>query len=606
MPRSPLLRTAAVCLTLLALVASIWPAGASLAADFINHVVAPGEVLSIIAERYGARTDEIAALNGLRGTTIYAGQTLRIPATPGAEARGPATGAPGVHTVQLGEALSLIAERYKSSVRDLMAANGLTGTTIYAGQRLTIPRESGGGAGSGAGSTYLSYRVARGDALSTIAGRFGVGVRALMEANGLRSETIFAGQVLRVPAPSSWAATAAYTVRPGDALSMIAAAHGTSVATLQAANDLRGELIFAGQVLRVPVRGAQIATVQEGNAGGTSSGVGQPAGSQPDQPEGSQPRQPEGSQPEQPERSQPGQGEADGAPVNPAPRTDGHQTGTGDNPSQQRPAGLTGTPSSHPGVSEQAPGTAPADPENTSAHRVARGDTIWGLARSYGITETALMLANNLRNSLLYIGQVLTIPRRELEAGARPLLGRVIAVDPGHGAEIHGTSGVVTGNMEADVVLDISHRLAARLRSSGAVVVMTREGKGLPRDPFDRSANELEARVRIARRAGADFFVSIHNNWFRDPRESGVITFYRQGDDRAARIFQEELAQVTGMVNRGAEPADYYVLRNNASPAVLVEIGFMSNPGDDRLLNDPAFREKAADALHRALIRVFN
>ncbi len=161
----------------------------------IVHVVQAGENLFRIALRYGTTVDAIVAANGLSGHTVYVGQELVIPSgsnLAGAASQ-PATGS--TYTVRRGDTLSSIALRHGTTTWALMQANGLaSGQLIYAGQQLTIP---GAGAGQSAQTTYA---VRAGDTLSGIARRCGTTVDALARLNGIANPSaIAAGQVLRLP-----------------------------------------------------------------------------------------------------------------------------------------------------------------------------------------------------------------------------------------------------------------------------------------------------------------------------------------------------------------------------------------------------------------------
>ncbi|MDR4988692.1 MAG: LysM peptidoglycan-binding domain-containing protein [Bacteroidales bacterium] len=100
------------------------------------HVVSRGEVLGTIARRYGTTVREIQQLNNLRGTLIRPGQRLvvRAPAAPPA----PGQSNPNVHVVRRGESLSVIANRYRISVNNLMRWNNLSSSVIYPGQQLIV------------------------------------------------------------------------------------------------------------------------------------------------------------------------------------------------------------------------------------------------------------------------------------------------------------------------------------------------------------------------------------------------------------------------------------------------------------------------------------
>jgi LysM repeat protein len=170
-----------------------------------------------------------------------------------------------VHVVQPGQNLFRIALQYGTTVDAIMAANGLTNPQlIYSGQRLVIPRGSGGSAPSAGGV----YTVQWGDTLSRIALRHSVTVWALAQANGISIyQTIYAGQRLVIPgggatpAPATPATLRAepqgeagdtYVVRPGDTLNQIAQRFGTTVSALARLNGIANpSAIYPGQVLRL-------------------------------------------------------------------------------------------------------------------------------------------------------------------------------------------------------------------------------------------------------------------------------------------------------------------------------------------------------------------
>ncbi len=172
-----------------------------------------------------------------------------------------------VHVVRRGETLSSIAVRYGTTVQALVRVNNLrSANVIYVGQRLTIPSEAGSGTASAASGTY---RVRRGDTLSSIARRFGTTVNALVRVNGLaNANTIYAGQRLSIPGPGgssggqgeASSGGKVYTVRRGDTLASIAYRHGTTAAAIASANGLRNpNLIYRGQKLRIPAGGGTAA-----------------------------------------------------------------------------------------------------------------------------------------------------------------------------------------------------------------------------------------------------------------------------------------------------------------------------------------------------------
>ncbi len=214
-------------------------------AENIIHVVQRGETLFSLSQRYGTTVQAIQAANGLTGTLIYVGQRLVIP-TGG--------GAPGnviVHRVSAGETLFSIAQRYGTTVTAIRAANGWgpNHTLIFPGQHVFVPT----GGSTGGPRTYV---VQRGDNLFRIAQRFGTTVTAIQAANGLTGTTIYVGQTLIIPTGGGTGTPRTYVVQRGDYLNLIARKFGVSTSLLAQVNKISNPtLIFPGQVLIIPDAG---------------------------------------------------------------------------------------------------------------------------------------------------------------------------------------------------------------------------------------------------------------------------------------------------------------------------------------------------------------
>jgi LysM repeat protein len=170
-----------------------------------TYTIVFGDTLSRIALRQGLDADALASLNGFDSVNapLNAGATLLLPAT-GDELR-PSTPAQE-HVVAPGESLSAIAQSYGVDTADLMAANGISdANAIYSGQRLLIPSQPlGGGAVlrqlGPASSGYFFYTVQPGDTLSAIAKQFDSTMEALRTFNGLPdNETVYTGLELKIP-----------------------------------------------------------------------------------------------------------------------------------------------------------------------------------------------------------------------------------------------------------------------------------------------------------------------------------------------------------------------------------------------------------------------
>jgi N-acetylmuramoyl-L-alanine amidase len=168
-----------------------------------------------------------------------------------------------------------------------------------------------------------------------------------------------------------------------------------------------------------------------------------------------------------------------------------------------------------------------------------------------------------------------------------------VIVDAGHGGHDPGAR-TVSGSREKVVTLDTSRRLAAILRRNGFRVIETRS--------TDHYVS-LSRRAAISNAHPRAIFVSIHYNWARRRGARGIEVFYHEirGRRLAANILRESL-RAYPTHNRGIKTARFYVLRNNRRPAVLVELGFLSNSADNRRIQNPATRQRLAEAVAAGII----
>jgi N-acetylmuramoyl-L-alanine amidase len=211
-----------------------------------------------------------------------------------------------------------------------------------------------------------------------------------------------------------------------------------------------------------------------------------------------------------------------------------------------------------------------------------------------------------------------------LGAGSAAAALPYVAIDPGHGGGDTGAVGYLppgtptgltprlddrgrTALYEKDVNLDIAVRLQAVLQAAGARTLMTRttDLEGGDRIwPTTRA--DLQARVDIANEAGADVFISVHNNALR-ATTSGTETFhyyYASPESRRLAVeVQREMIAALGLPSRGVKSAGFYVLRHTVMPAILTESAFLTNPAEALLLADPAVRQRIAEAIGRGVQR---
>ncbi len=171
-----------------------------------------------------------------------------------------------------------------------------------------------------------------------------------------------------------------------------------------------------------------------------------------------------------------------------------------------------------------------------------------------------------------------------------------IFVDPGHGGTNPGA--VANGVIEANVNLSVATYLADNLRALGYDVMMYRTTND--ENVISPIAADLRNRARMANEWGADYFISIHSNSSVNPAANGFETYvYRLGTRSAqlAQSIQDSVIAALGVKDNGVRQANFSVLRNTNMPAVLVELGYVSNPTEALNLNSPAWQRKVAAAI---------
>ena len=167
-----------------------------------------------------------------------------------------------------------------------------------------------------------------------------------------------------------------------------------------------------------------------------------------------------------------------------------------------------------------------------------------------------------------------------------------LCFDYGHGGEDPGAC--YNGRRECDDVLNLGMAVAAEVRRHGVEVVETRTTD---------ATISLNGRSELENRDTYDYFISFHRNAFQPEQAKGVETYtYTNTGEKAkslAKRIQTELVALD-FVNRGVKAANYHVLRETKAPAVLIEIGFIDNSGDNNLFD--AKRNEIINAISRAIL----
>ncbi|MGD0152688.1 MAG: N-acetylmuramoyl-L-alanine amidase [Thermacetogeniaceae bacterium] len=184
------------------------------------------------------------------------------------------------------------------------------------------------------------------------------------------------------------------------------------------------------------------------------------------------------------------------------------------------------------------------------------------------------------------------------------LAGKKVVLDAGHGGNDAGAIGP-HGVEEKDVNLEITAKTAEILRQQGVDVTLTRS---------DDSYVDLSQRAAIANNINADVFVCIHANSTSDRAIGGTGTYTYApagtslGQQRSQRLtlardLQNETSASLGLHNRGVFEDNFEVLRCTVMPAALIEVAFISNPAEEKLLADANFQQQAASAIARGITK---
>lgn len=171
----------------------------------------------------------------------------------------------------------------------------------------------------------------------------------------------------------------------------------------------------------------------------------------------------------------------------------------------------------------------------------------------------------------------------------------VVVIDPGHGGKDPGAIAR-SGLQEKIVNLSVGRSVASLLRRRGVQVKMTRE---------DDRFIELDDRADIANRLRADLYVSIHSDSASNRSACGFTIYVARSASgnslKLAKTVERRMGKC-GALARTTRRADYRVLVRTACPAVLVELGFLSNQGESTKLADPNYRQRLASAIAEGIV----
>ncbi|MBF8982463.1 stage II sporulation protein D [Lutibacter sp. B2] len=181
-----------------------------------------------------------------------------------------------------------------------------------------------------------------------------------------------------------------------------------------------------------------------------------------------------------------------------------------------------------------------------------------------------------------------------------PMKGKVIVLDAGHGGDNTEDVVGVNGTREKDINLSITLKLADFLRKAGAKVYLTRET-----DVYV----PLSQRADISNNIKPNFFLSIHQNSFGNPNISGSEIYYYRGDKEGeilANHILEQFSSMIGITSKGVKVAGFYLLREVRSSTLQVEVGFITNPEEEKKLKNEKYQTLVAREICNAFIKYYS
>lgn len=186
-----------------------------------------------------------------------------------------------------------------------------------------------------------------------------------------------------------------------------------------------------------------------------------------------------------------------------------------------------------------------------------------------------------------------------------------LVIDAGHGGRDGGATGVSTGITESELNLKYAKKLQEICQEFGMKTIMTRSDmEGLYDDFADnKKKSEMEKRKSIINSSGADVMVSLHMNSFPLSSCSGAQIFYAKGSEigfKLAKSVQESICKEFKNARSYVTVGDYFVLNYSNIPAILIECGFLSNPDEEKNLQDEEYCQKFCYNILAGLISFFD
>ena len=201
-----------------------------------------------------------------------------------------------------------------------------------------------------------------------------------------------------------------------------------------------------------------------------------------------------------------------------------------------------------------------------------------------------------------------------ISTSSLPVSNKVVILDAGHGRPDEGASGS-TGTTEESINLAITKKVQKLLEQSGSIVILTRSDENGIYNQDENSlrnkkVSDIKNRVKIGNESSADIFVSIHLNKIEQSQYYGWQTFFKQNNEQSKKLaqnIQQSLNESIQKENKreSLKISGKYIIDHVEIPTSIVECGFLSNPEEEKLLQQDEYQSRLAWGIYTGIMNYF-
>ena len=195
-----------------------------------------------------------------------------------------------------------------------------------------------------------------------------------------------------------------------------------------------------------------------------------------------------------------------------------------------------------------------------------------------------------------------------------PVSGKTIVLDAGHGLPDKGAQSV-SGVSESDINLCITKKVQSLLEQSGCNVILTRSDENGIYDLNsntirEKKVSDIKNRVKIGNESSADAFISIHLNKIPQSQYYGWQTFFKQNNEKSEQLAKSIQAELNNSIQKtnkreALKITGKYIVEHVEIPITIIECGFLSNPEEEKFLQEDEYQNKLAWGIYNGIMDYF-